>query len=148
MVQRAWGTPATTTLSSALPMLGSDSVANIEQMSGIWIGRAKVKTMVNVEGDLYIDRDEGLRLGQAIEQLLATDDSESARHLLHELNAKAARGDSQLSVEDVAAETERQLERDAPSRQTAERIANVAQGAAGGVISQGVVLAIRGYFGF
>lgn len=117
-------------------------------MSGIRIGRAKIGNVVNIEGNVYL-RASGAGLEAAVGQVLASRDPDEVSRLLEQLDSEARGEDhDDLTVERVAAEAERQLENARPPTPVAERVASIAQGAAGGVISQGVFLALRGIFGF
>lgn len=118
-------------------------------MGGIRIGKVgKVRDIINVEGNVYLDGEGPRGLETIVREVLQSDDPASVVELLKRLDAAAMESDAALTRERITAEAERQLETAHPPRPVAEAVRTVAQGAAGGVVSQGIFLALRGVFGF
>lgn len=115
-------------------------------MGGINIKKAKIGNVVNIEGNVVIRADGSLDIPSIVRAALTAADPSIAVAILRQLD-DAAR-ETGVAPQEIEAEATRQLEMSHPSRPVAEAVATVAQGAAGGVVSQGIFLALRGIFGF
>jgi hypothetical protein len=116
-------------------------------MGGINIGRATIRgNVINIEGNVVVRADGTLDIPSIVRAVLTATNASTAVERLGQLDAIVR--EAGVPREQIESEAAKQLESSKPPRPVADAVAGVAQGAAGGVVSQGVFAALRAIFGF